>query len=716
MSETIALLQEEVVKREQAEEEVRSLIAKLKQSNDDLASVNRRLQETEMQQKAILDGIPDIAWLKDKESRFIAANRPFGLACDVAPDDLAGKTDLDIWPRELAERYREDDREVMESGQTRRVEEPLRDQHGRQTWIETIKVPVKNGRGEIIGTVGIARDITARKRMEDDLRGSREELEMRIRERTEELERATEGLRAEIAERKRVEEALRDREEQLATILRTAMDGFWVTDREGRFLEANDAICRNLGYSRDELLRMSVSDIEAEEKPEVILQVVQRIIERGSDRFEGLHRRKDGSLRNVEISVNYLPPPHDRFFAFLHDITERKRAEAEKEKLQTQFLQAQKMEAVGRLAGGVAHDFNNLLTVIIGYSELLLQKIGKESPMHGEVKEIHGAGERAATLTRQLLAFSRKQIIEPKVLDLNLLMADLSKMLARLIGENIDLKTVPGKNVGKVKVDPGQFEQVLINLAVNARDAMPDGGSLLIETANVELDEAYCAQRPYEIDPGRYVMLAVSDTGHGMAKETTQQIFEPFFTTKEKGKGTGLGLSMVYGAVKQSGGSIEVYSEVGKGTTFKIYLPRVEGEAVRPVKDDQATALPTGTETVLVTEDEEILRNLCVRILERQGYKVLQARNGTEGVALAQGYGDRIDLLMTDVVMPGMNGAELARQLVLHYPKMKVLFTSGYTDDAISPHGVLDADVSFIGKPYTPLALARKVRKVLDKA
>ena len=367
------------------------------------------------------------------------------------------------------------------------------------------------------------------------------------------------------------------------------------------------------------------------------------------------------------------------------------------------------------MAGGVAHDFNNLLTVITGYSELLLQKVGKSSPLYGEVEEIRRAGDRAASLTQQLLAFSRKQIIEPKVLDLNFLTSDLGKMLIRLIGENIDLKIVHGKNLGLVKVDPAQFDQVLINLAVNARDAMPDGGTLLFETANVELDEGYCAQRPYQIYPGRFVRLSVSDTGHGMTEETSKQIFEPFFTTKAKGTGTGLGLSMIYGAVKQSGGSIEVYSEVGIGTTFKIYLPRVEEEAAKPVKDDRPRDLPGGPETVLLVEDEDMVRNLCARILGDLGYKVMQARNGAEAVAAAQKYGERIDLLLTDVVMPGMNGSELATQLFLHHPEMKVLFMSGYTDDAIVRHGVLDEGVLFIGKPYTPLALARKVREILDR-
>jgi CheY-like chemotaxis protein len=373
------------------------------------------------------------------------------------------------------------------------------------------------------------------------------------------------------------------------------------------------------------------------------------------------------------------------------------------------------METVGRLAGGVAHDFNNLLTVITGYSELLLQKIGKESPMHGEVEEIKRAGDRAASLTQQLLAFSRKQIIEPKVLHLDSLVAEMHKMLTRLIGEDIALQATTGKSPGSVKVDPGQFQQILMNLVVNARDAMPDGGKVTIETANVDLDEVYCASHPY-VTPGRFVMLSVSDTGMGMSGEVKARIFEPFFTTKERGVGTGLGLATTYGAVHQAGGTIEVYSEVGIGTTFKIYLPRVEEEVVEPVEDDQAKVIPGGAETVLVVEDEDTLRTLCERILGDLGYQVMPARNGAEAIALAQGYDDRIDLLLTDVVMPGMNGAELATQLVLHHPEMQVLFMSGYTDDAIGKHGVLDEGVSFIGKPYTPSALARKVREVLDKA
>ena len=401
-----------------------------------------------------------------------------------------------------------------------------------------------------------------------------------------------------------------------------------------------------------------------------------------------------------------------RLWSF-RDITDRNQAEEEKEKLRAQLQQAMKMEAVGRLAGGVAHDFNNLLTAILGNISLALMKLSPSDPAGGLLAEANKAAESAASLTQQLLAFSRKQIIKPKVLDLNILIADMNKMLVRLIGEDIDLKTVPGADLGLVKVDASQFEQILVNLAVNARDAMPEGGKLLIETVNVDLDVEYCARHPY-VRPGRFVMLAVSDTGHGMSGEVKRQIFEPFFTTKPKGTGTGLGLATIYGVVKQSKGSIEVYSEVGKGTTFKIYLPRIEAEDARTPEPSLPMELLEGTETVLFVEDEEIVRDLGVRILEGLGYKVMQASNGDEAIARAMEYGDRIDLLMTDVVMPGMHGRELANRLTGIRPETRVLFTSGYTDNAIVHHGVLDEGVSFIGKPYSPSALAKKVRDVLD--
>ena len=529
------------------------------------------------------------------------------------------------------------------------------------------------------------------------------------------------GMAQDITERKRAEEALRASQKMIEDIINAIPVRVFWKGRNLVYLGCNSVFARDAGFADPkDVIGKDDFQMGWREQAELYRADDRLVIESGCSKFlmEELQTTPEGNTLALLTSKIPLRNSNGEIKGVLgtyYDITDLKSAEAEKEKLQSQLLQAQKMEAVGRLAGGVAHDFNNLLTVITGYSELLLQKVGKESDIFRDVEEIKRAGERAAALTQQLLAFSRKQVIEPKVLDLNLLMANLGKMLVRLIGENIHLEMVSGKDLGWVKVDPGQFEQVLINLAVNARDAMPDGGTLIIETANVELNEEYCAQRPYEIHPGWFVRLAVSDTGHGMTKETSEHIFEPFFTTKEKGKGTGLGLSMIYGAVKQSGGSIEVYSEAGTGTTFKIYLPMVESDDSEPRESRLAVELPTGSETLLLVEDEDVVRGLAVRILGDLGYRVMQARNGDEAIAMAKKYSDRIDLLLTDVVMPGMSGAELAKQLAPHHPEMKVLFTSGYTDDAISRHGVLDEGVSFIGKPYTPSALARKVREVLDE-
>ena len=515
-------------------------------------------------------------------------------------------------------------------------------------------------------------------------------------------------------ETRKMHEAVRESEERFRNIFRENGSVMLLIDPgSGRIEDANPAAAAFYGYPEDVLRTMATRQINALPEMEIAGERA-RALDKKQNQFIFPHRLANGEIRTVEVHSSPVEVGGKfLLFSIVRDITDRKRAEAEKEKLQAQLLQATKMEAIGRLAGGVANDFNNLLTVILGYSELLLQKVEKESSMHREVNEIKRAGERAASLTQQLLAFSRKQLIEPKVVHLDHLVAEMHAMLPRLIGEDIALQVTTGKDPGSVKIDPGQFQQILMNLVVNSRDAMPDGGKIVIETANEDLDEEYCALHPY-VKPGRYVRLAVSDTGQGMSEEVKAHVFEPFFTTKEQGKGTGLGLAMTYGAVKQAGGSVEVYSEVGIGTTIRIYLPRIDEEVVKPEKVARLTDLPDGTETILLVEDEESVRDLCVRILEGIGYKVLQAPNGTEAIATAKGYIERIDLLLTDVVMPGMNGAELAAQLVLHHPEMKVLFTSGYTDDAVVRHGVLDEGVSFIGKPHSPSSLARKVREVLD--
>jgi len=393
---------------------------------------------------------------------------------------------------------------------------------------------------------------------------------------------------------------------------------------------------------------------------------------------------------------------------------ERKKADEEREKMELQMRAAQRMETVGRLAGGVAHDFNNLLTVIQGYARFLHDDFREGDPAREDTDAILNAAERAARLTSQLLAFSRRQVQELRVVNLNEMVAELDKMLRRLIAEDIELVTKLSPDLGRVKVDITQMEQVLMNLVVNARDAMSGGGKLTIETSEAQLEETYGAAKNVEVPPGHYVMLAVTDTGTGMDKETQSQIFEPFFTTKEKSKGTGLGLSTVYGIVKQSGGYIWVYSEPGQGTTFKIYLPLVEEEATREASSRPAADL-RGSETILVVEDDEPVRKVAVRILQRHGYQVLEAGNGGDALLLCEQHDGPIHLTLTDIVMPQMSGRELAKRLAAVRPEMRVIFSSGYTDNAVAHHGVLDEGTVFLQKPFSSDALVRKVREILDK-
>jgi len=417
----------------------------------------------------------------------------------------------------------------------------------------------------------------------------------------------------------------------------------------------------------------------------------------------------DGLSRTVVASGQPILDGHGRNLGAviaMHDITERKQ-------LEEQLRQSQKMEAVGRLAGGIAHDFNNLLNVITGYGELISERLPQGDPMGAKVDQIKKAAQRAASLTRQLLAFSRKQVIEPRVLDLNALLADLDKMLRRMIGEDIEMSTVEGQPLGRIKADPGQIEQIVMNLVVNARDAMPQGGKLTLGTANVDLDQAF-ARRNAGARAGAYVLLSVGDTGTGMDPETQSHIFEPFFTTKEMGKGTGLGLATVYGIVKQNNGYIEVESAPGRGACFRVYLPRVQDRA-EALRARESTAPPQGSETILVVEDEDLVRQVVREALRSFGYTVLETGDAEEGARICKSHAGPIHLLMTDVIMPKMNGRALAKRLTLQRPDLKVLYMSGYTDSAIVQHGVLEPGVSFLQKPFALTALARKVRDVLDE-
>jgi two-component system, cell cycle sensor histidine kinase and response regulator CckA len=412
--------------------------------------------------------------------------------------------------------------------------------------------------------------------------------------------------------------------------------------------------------------------------------------------------------RAVEVRKMRLENSHLRETVAMYEL-----AQTTREELEQQLRQSQKMEAIGRLAGGVAHDFNNLLTAINGYSSLALQRTNPDDRLRGYLEEIKKAGERAATLTRQLLAFGRKQMLKPVVLNLNDVVSDMNKMLRRLIGEDIRFMAKFDPELKPIKADPGQIEQVLVNLVVNSRDAMPQGGSLTIETANFEIDAEF-AGKHLGLAPGHYVMLAVSDSGCGMDDKTQARIFEPFFTTKEKGRGTGLGLSTVYGIVKQSGGSVWVYSEPDKGTVFKVYFPQLQEDEGFPKPVSVETPVPRGSETILLVEDEDVVRGLARKILEQAGYYVLDTRGAEEAIRLCHELPGPIHLLLTDVVMPERSGKEIAECLAKLRPSTRVLYMSGYTDDAIVHHGVLDSDVEFIQKPFTPIALARKVREVLD--
>ncbi|HDR14425.1 MAG TPA: PAS domain-containing sensor histidine kinase [Desulfobacteraceae bacterium] len=574
---------------------------------------------------------------------------------------------LQIVARVLEEEMRLEAGGTADPGRIRVLELEEYRKDGSTVWIEDHLSFIRDAAQKAVGIISVAHDITARR-----WAGAEKEL--------------------------------------LTTAIEHVREMIVITDPEGTIQYVNPAFESVTGYSRQEAMGQNLRMLKSGKQDRPFYQNLWNTIASGK-RWEGrmVNKRKDGKLFTEDASIS---PFLDTSGRILHYVAV-KRDITEKLELDEQFNQAQKMESIGRLTGGVAHDFNNLLTTIIGNADLLGSELDKESPFCAYIADIGDAAKRAANLTRQLLTLSRRQILQPEVVDLNGVVSDMKNMLRRILREDIELTTALEPELGKVMADIGQIEQVIMNLAVNACDAMPEGGKLTIETADVELDERY-ARTHLAVTPGPHIMLAVSDTGCGMSFEVRDKVFEPFFTTKERGKGTGLGLSTVYGIVKQSKGDIRVYSEPGKGTSFKIYLPRVDRDVEREKKAVSQVS-PGGSETILMVEDEEQVRNLAVKILTGYGYRVLAAGSGPEAVETAEGHEGPIHLLLTDVVMPGgMNGRELADALTGSRPEMKVLFMSGYTVNAIGHHGYLDAGVNFLQKPFTPDALSRKVREVLN--
>ena len=598
------------------------------------------------------------------------------------PDDVAASRE---WVRSLLAGERE-----AASGEKRYLTKD-----GRTVWAQVDTTLGRDDHGHPVHFFTHIRDITEQRRAGEA-----------IRESLGRTERSRLAMLGAMEDQRRAEG---DRG-RLAMAIDQAAETVLITDAAGAIIYVNPAFEAVTGYRRAEVLGQNASILQGGAQDEVVYRELWESIRSGKT-WHGrlLTRKKSGKIFTEDAT---LSPVHDEagvitsYVAVKRDITHELAMEA-------QFLQSQKMEGIGRLAGGVAHDFNNILSVILSSAGFALDGVREGDPLREDILEIEKAGKRAAALTRQLLAFSRKQVMEPVSLDLNRALAEMEKMLRRIIGEDVDLVQVLAPDLGLVRADPGQVEQVIMNLAVNARDAMPDGGKLTVETSNVELDEEYTKSHVGAV-PGAHVMVAISDSGVGMDEQTLTRLFEPFFTTKGLGKGTGLGLSTVYGIVKQSGGSIFVYSEPGQGTTFKLFFPR---ESLDALPAAQAPAAPTrarGSETVLLVEDDQAVRNLARRVLDGAGYTVLAAANGGEALLICEQHPGKIHLVLSDVVMPLMGGQALVERLAKVRPGIKALFMSGYTDNAIVHHGDLDPGTNFIGKPFTQAGLAQKVRDVLD--
>jgi len=709
-------------------EELEQRIRELEKAAAEHERIEQALKQSEERYRLLAENVTDVIWVMDENLEFTYISPSIERLSGFTPEQAMEQgSSVHLTPAslEFANKVFEEHFKVfMESPDT--VPEPLKVEledvrkDGSTGWSELNTMLLRSPEGEFAGFVGVSRDITKRKQAEEELKRHHDHLEELVAKRTGELRKSNEELQLEIAERGRAEAALRESEERLELALRGGDLGLWDWNVVTGELVVNQRCAEMVGYTLDEIgphIRWYEETLLPDEKPGILEKMTAHL--RGkTPLFEAEHRlpTKSGDWIWVLSRGRVVERAEDgkalRVTGTNLDITRRKQAEEQRAKLETELRQSQKMDAIGRLAGGISHDINNLLTAISVSADLMLMDIAENDPLSRECEEIKKAVEQATSMTSQLLAFSSKQMLEPKVLDLNQVVRRMQGMLRRLIGEHIVLEALLDRDTGQVRADSGQLEQVLMNLALNARDAMPQGGKLTIKTAEVTLGQEY-AREHIDAEPGPYVMLAVSDTGHGMDEETQSHIFEPFFTTKEAGRGTGLGLSTVFGVVKQSKGRISVSSEPGRGATFTIYLPSVPD---RPEAEEARQARPEtlrGTETVLLVEDEQMVRRAVRDVLQRNGYGVLVASNAGEALLISEQHTGFIHLLVTDVVMPRMSGPDLVERLNPWHPEMKVLYVSGYTDNAIAEHGVPDPGVALLQKPFSVESLLQKVRQVL---
>jgi len=667
-------------------EEINRYTRQLQQEVLERQRVAEALQVSEEKFRRLLEGAPDAIITTNSEGQIVFVNEQVEKLFGYTRDELLGQTVELLLPENLRQQHVADRASYTAAPHTRtRPMARNLNLYGRRKDGSSFPVEISLSHmsaAEGLEVISIITDITKRKQAEEDRRKAADELQQR--------------------------------EQEYRSIVENVPDVVWRADAEGNITFVSSNVGRIFGYTAEEIYALGEKFWPGRIHPEDRERVFQayQLLFSENHKFDEEYRiqRQDGHWiwAHDRAIRSYLKEGKRVADGIFTDLTEWR-------SLQEQFQQAQKMESVGRLAGGIAHDFNNLVTIITGYSQVVQDRLADDDPLRPKVDEIRKAGDRAAALTRQLLAFSRRQVLQPQVLDLNDLVTGMESMLRPLLGEHIELTFHRKEGVGQVKADHGQLEQVIMNLAVNARDAMPQGGKLMIELANADLNESY-AQQHIAVSPGHYVMLAVSDTGCGMDAETKRQIFEPFFTTKEQGKGTGLGLSTVYGIVKQSGGNIWVYSEPGKGTAFKVYLPRVL-EPTEVVQSVQAPAeMSRGSETILVVEDEPALREFIVEVLKERGYAVLEAEGPKYALSIGNTHPQPIHLLLTDMIMPEIGGRELAKQLTKLHPETVVLYMSGYTDDTITLQGLLEADSAFLQKPFAPKQLTAKVRDVLDQS